>query len=293
MMRIFEGEGITFAEVLICPHRAGDGCACRKPRAGLLDDYLARAPIDAGRSFVVGDRLTDVELGRVIGLRTILLDRAGSTTSGPDHIARTFREACDLIIGAGRSARLQRRTSETSITVTVAVEGTGRHAIDTGIGFFDHMLAQLARHSMIDMTIEVEGDLEVDEHHTVEDTGLALGEAIRTALGDKRGIERYGFLLPMDEALAEIAIDLGGRPFLVFDAIFRREYVGGLPTEMVEDFFRAFSDGLRAGLHIAVRGRNDHHRIEAIFKGVARALRSAVARTPHGIDLIPSTKGVL
>jgi imidazoleglycerol-phosphate dehydratase/histidinol-phosphatase len=193
-----------------------------------------------------------------------------------------------------RSNRLERVTRETTISATVELEGRGSAKIDTGIGFFDHMLELLAKHSAVDLTIEAKGDLEVDEHHTVEDVGLALGEALNGALGERRGIRRYGFLLPMDESLAQVAIDLGGRPYLVFDASFERERVGELPTELVEDFFKAVSDSLRANIHIKLHyGRNDHHKIEAIFKAFARALRMAIEDDPRLADDVPSTKGVL
>ncbi|MBS1913762.1 MAG: bifunctional histidinol-phosphatase/imidazoleglycerol-phosphate dehydratase HisB [Bacteroidetes bacterium] len=292
MMRIFEGEGISFAHVFICPHGEWQGCECRKPKTGMLANYLAENRVDMARSFVLGDRETDIGLARNLGCRGVrLVPGQPDVASDADFVARSFREACGYILRDGRTARVERVTSETAITVELALDGTGAYDIATGIGFFDHMLAQLARHSLIDMTIHARGDLDIDEHHTVEDTGLALGEAIRLAIGDKRGIGRYGFMLPMDEALAQAALDLGGRPYLVFDARFDRERVGELPTELVEDFFRAFSDGMRANINISATGRNDHHRIESIFKAVARALRMAVAR--DGRSGLPTTKGVL
>jgi imidazoleglycerol phosphate dehydratase HisB len=207
--------------------------------------------------------------------------------SAPDQ-----SEGC-IVRQPGRSAHVERKTSETSVVVDVVLDGTGVYRIQTGIGFMDHMLAQLSRHSLIDLRVEVSGDLHVDEHHSVEDVGLTIGEAVRKALGDKRGIERYGFLLPMDESLAQVALDLGGRPFLSFVGEFQREKVGELPTELVEDFFRAFADGLRANLHIAVTGRNDHHKIEAIFKSVARSLKQAVFVNERAASLLPTTKGTL
>jgi imidazoleglycerol-phosphate dehydratase/histidinol-phosphatase len=291
LLKLLEGEGIVFAEIFICPHHPNDTCGCRKPKIGLVEEYLKTNDIDLSRSFVIGDRETDVEFARNIGCKSIRL--GGAIQSSADVIVPSFVDACKTIIRSDRSYRLERKTTETSIQVEVSLDGTGRYQIKTGVGFFDHMLAQLAKHSMIDMDIRVEGDLHVDEHHTVEDTGLALGEAIRQALGDKRGIERYGFLLPMDESLAQVAIDLGGRPYLVFKATFERERVGEFPTELVEDFFRALADGLRGNLHIKVEGRNDHHKIEAIFKGVAKALKQAVSYDPRSASLLPSTKGVL
>jgi imidazoleglycerol-phosphate dehydratase/histidinol-phosphatase len=208
-------------------------------------------------------------------------------TSAPDQ-----PEGC-VVRQPVRSAHVERKTSETLVVVDVVLDGTGVYRIQTGIGFMDHMLAQLSRHSLIDLGVEVSGDLHVDEHHSVEDVGLTIGEAVRKALGDKRGIERYGFLLPMDESLAQVALDLGGRPFLSFIGEFQREKVGELPTELVEDFFRAFADGLRANLHIAVTGRNDHHKIEAIFKSVAHSLKQAVSVNERTAFLLPTTKGTL
>jgi len=284
------GEGIRFDAVFVCPHVPEDNCACRKPKTGLLEDFMRSNPVDLKRSWVIGDRETDVQLARNLQVRAARLTRdAGSAA---DITRESFLELCDAIVHADRSARVVRSTKETTITVEIALDGTGRGTIHTGIGFFDHMLEQIAKHSGIDLTIDVKGDLRVDEHHTVEDTGIALGEAIRQALGDKRGIGRYGFVLPMDESLAQVALDLGGRPYCAINATFTRERVGELPTELVEDFFRAFADGLRANLHITVNGRNDHHQIEAMFKATARALRQAIALDGTG-ESIPSTKGVL
>lgn len=290
MMGLFEGEGIVFADVLICPHTPEDGCGCRKPKTGLLADYLADGVIDRDRSFVVGDRETDVLLGKAIGARAVRL--AEGVESEADLISNDFMAICRWIARSSRRARVERNTHETKIAVEAVLDGEGTYQIETGIGFFDHMLAQIARHSMIDLRVLVDGDLHVDEHHTVEDTGIALGEALRQALGDKRGIGRYGFVLPMDDAQAQVAIDIGGRPYLIFQADFGRERVGELPTELVEEFFRAFADALRANIHIKAEGRNAHHMIESIFKGVARALRQAVARDLNA-DTLPSTKGVL
>ncbi len=284
------GEGIRFDAVFVCPHVPEDNCACRKPKTGLLEDFMRSNPVDLKRSWVIGDRETDVQLARNLQVRAARLTRdAGSAA---DITRESFLELCNAIVHADRSARVVRSTKETTITVEIALDGTGRGTIRTGIGFFDHMLEQIAKHSGIDLTIDVKGDLRVDEHHTVEDTGIALGEAIRQALGEKRGIGRYGFVLPMDESLAQVALDLGGRPYCAFNATFTRERVGELPTELVEDFFRAFADGLRANLHITVNGRNDHHQIEAMFKATARALRQAIALDGTG-ESIPSTKGVL
>ncbi len=240
---------------------------------------------------MVGDRETDVQLARAIGCKAIRL--CGDVQTAADFKTQNVLDACRYIIGKERSVRLERNTNETKISIEVSLDGSGEYETSTGLGFFDHMLAQLSRHSGIDMKIHAAGDIDVDEHHTVEDTGIALGEAIRQALGKKRGIKRYGFIAPLDESLAQTAIDLGGRPFCSFKAAFRRERVGELPTELVEDFFRAFADGLRANLHITVTGRNDHHKIEAIFKSVARSLGQAVERKVGGSSRIPSTKGKL
>jgi imidazoleglycerol-phosphate dehydratase / histidinol-phosphatase len=291
LMRLLNGEGIQFNDVFVCSHGAHENCACRKPKTGLVDKFIRTNEVDLLRSFVFGDRETDVQLARNIGCKAVRLTSDESTHA--DFKTESFVEACRYIVRSDRSAALKRNTAETEIAVEVCLDGTGSYKINSGIGFFDHMLALLSKHSGIDMKIEVHGDLKVDEHHSVEDTGLALGDAIRQALGDKRGIERYGFLLPMDESLAQVALDLGGRPFCSFDAPFEREKVGEFPTELVEDFFRAFADGLRANLHITVTGRNDHHKIEAIFKAAARALRQAVAQNEQNADVLPSTKGVL
>ncbi|MGD0036038.1 MAG: bifunctional histidinol-phosphatase/imidazoleglycerol-phosphate dehydratase HisB [Bacteroidota bacterium] len=291
LMRLLNGEGIQFNAVFICPHGANKNCACRKPKTGLVDEFIRTNEVDLLRSFVFGDRETDVKLARNIGYKVVRLTSDKSTRA--DFKTESFIEGCRYIIRSERSATLKRNTSETKISVEVCLDGTGRYKVNSGIGFFDHMLSLLSKHSGIDMKIKMQGDLQVDKHHSVEDTGLALGDAIRQALGDKRGIERYGFLLPMDESLAQVALDLGGRPFCSFNASFGREKVGEFPTELVEDFFRAFADGLRANLHITVAGRNDHHKIEAIFKAVAQTLRQAVAQNEQNADVLPSTKGVL
>jgi imidazoleglycerol-phosphate dehydratase/histidinol-phosphatase len=291
LLRILEGEGITFSQVLVCPHIPADHCNCRKPKTGLLDLYLKEHRPDLSHSFVFGDRETDVQLGKNIGCKTVRL--SSDSQSAADFVTTHFLEACQFIVRSGRAAHVERKTAETSISVDVALEGSGKYTINTGVGFFDHMLAQLSNHSLIDLTVATTGDLHVDEHHTVEDTGLAIGSAIRQALGDKRGIERYGFLLPMDESSAQVALDLSDRPYFVFNGTFEREKVGEFPTELVEDFFRALADGLRANLHISVQGQNDHHKIEAIFKSVARTLKQAVALDQRSPSTLPSTKGTL
>ncbi|MCX6132679.1 MAG: bifunctional histidinol-phosphatase/imidazoleglycerol-phosphate dehydratase HisB [Ignavibacteriales bacterium] len=291
LLRILAGEGIAFSQVFVCPHVPADQCNCRKPKTGLLDPYLKEHSLDLSRSFVFGDRETDVQLGKNLGCKTIRL--SSDVQSNADFVTTDFLEACHYMVRSERTAHVERTTAETSISIGVALDGTGKHTIDTGVGFFDHMLAQLSKHSLLDLTVSTKGDLRVDEHHTVEDTGLAIGTAIRQALGDKRGIERYGFLLPMDESSAQVALDLSDRPYFVFNGTFEREKVGEFPTELVEDFFRALADGLRANLHITVQGRNDHHKIEAIFKSVARTLKQAVALDQRSPSTLPSTKGIL
>ncbi|MBM4387751.1 MAG: bifunctional histidinol-phosphatase/imidazoleglycerol-phosphate dehydratase HisB [Deltaproteobacteria bacterium] len=291
LLQLLEGEGIRFHSIFICPHTPADGCECRKPGIGLVTDLLSNNEVDLARSFAIGDRETDVEFAKNLGCRSVRL--TDEDHSKADYVTSSFRDACKFILRANRSATIQRVTNETTINVKLNLDGSGTYEIRTGIGFFDHMLAQLSKHSMIDMDISVNGDLDVDEHHTVEDTGLALGTGILQALGDKRGIERYGFLLPMDESLAQVALDIGGRPYFSFQGRFARERVGEFPTELIEDFFRAFADGLRANLHIQVDGRNDHHKIEAIFKSVARTLKQAVSHDGRAPESLPSTKGIL
>ncbi|MBI5463707.1 MAG: bifunctional histidinol-phosphatase/imidazoleglycerol-phosphate dehydratase HisB [Ignavibacteriales bacterium] len=275
LLRIFAGEGIRFAQVFVCPHGTQDRCACRKPKTGLVDEFIRNVNVNLQKSFVVGDRETDVKFGRNLGSKTIRITKSKSSTEA-DIAVKSVAEACFSILRSQRTAHIDRATKETNITGRLTLDGTGRYEVSTGIGFFDHMLEQVVRHSMMDMTLAVRGDLRVDEHHTIEDAGLAIGEAIRSALGDKRGIGRYGFVVPMDESEARVSIDLSGRPYLSFKASFARERLGDMPTELVEDFFRALSDGLRATIHIAVDGRNDHHKVEAIFKCTARALRQDV-----------------
>jgi imidazoleglycerol-phosphate dehydratase/histidinol-phosphatase len=279
MLALFNSQGIDFAEEFYCPHLDTDACECRKPRAGLLTTYLATTQLDLTASAVVGDRDTDLQLADNLGLKGF---KIGDGVSWAD-IAHS--------LGAQpRQARVDRRTNETSIRAEVDLDSTQAPNISTGIGFFDHMLEQLGKHGGIAINVTCEGDLQVDEHHTVEDVALTLGDALRSALGDKRGIGRYGFVLPMDEAEAQVSLDLGGRPYLVFEADFGRDRVGELPTELVEHFFRSLSETLKAAIHVRVRGDNAHHMIESAFKGFARCLRQACAR--EGSDL-PSTKGIL
>lgn len=288
ILKAFENEGVRFSEVLIDRSFPHEKLITRKPETGLVTHYL-KGNYDLENSFVIGDRLTDVQLAKNMGCKSILLSREESTeatltTSDWSEIYRFLKEE-------PRKWRVSRVTNETNITVEVNLDGTGKSHISTGLGFFDHMLEQISRHGGIDLRVEVKGDLHVDEHHTIEDVGIALGEAFYRALGSKKGVERYGFLLPMDDCLAQVAIDFGGRPWLMWDAKFHREFIGEMPTEMCMHFFKSFSDNARCNLNIKAEGENEHHKIEAIFKGFARAIRMAVKRNDEGG--IPSTKGVL
>jgi imidazoleglycerol-phosphate dehydratase/histidinol-phosphatase len=285
ILRSFASQGISFDAVCICPHQASEGCACRKPQAGLLREWLALHDYDRARSAVIGDRDSDLQFAVNLGVRGLRV-RQGA---GADETSRdTWPEAVRALLA--RRARVERRTRETAISVAVELDGPADTHISTGIGFFDHMLEQLARHGGFGLQLQCQGDLHIDEHHTVEDCALALGEALRRALGDKAGIGRYGFLLAMDEAEAQVAIDLSGRPYFTFSGAFGRAQVGALPTELVPHFFRSLADALGCALHLAMRGENTHHQIEACFKGVGRALRPALRREG---DELPSTKGVL
>jgi imidazoleglycerol-phosphate dehydratase/histidinol-phosphatase len=282
LLSVLETQGIVFESVRICPHLPDDRCTCRKPGLGLVLDYLADAEMDRKRSWVVGDRATDLELARTMGIQGAQL--------GPES---SWAKVAACIVLSPRVASCVRTTRETTIRVDVNLDAPPADTpkIATGIGFFDHMLDQIGRHGGFELEVAVTGDLHVDDHHTVEDTALALGVALRDALGDKRGIERFGSYIPMDDASAQVAVDLSGRPFCRFDATFERETVGGLATEMVPHFFRSLADGLRANIHVRIDGENTHHRVEAAFKGLGRSLRSAIART--GAPGIPSTKGAL
>ncbi|MDP9084335.1 MAG: bifunctional histidinol-phosphatase/imidazoleglycerol-phosphate dehydratase HisB [Pseudomonadota bacterium] len=283
ILELFSSQGIEFEAVCICPHFKSQNCLCRKPHTGMVQDFLVANPIDKQRSFMIGDRDTDLEFAAnlaVQGLR-ISLD-GGSEQTWPGIVKR--------ILGQARHARVRRETQETQIDVTVDLSREGPSKIATGLGFFDHMLEQIAKHGGFALDLHCTGDLHIDEHHTIEDCALALGSALREALGDKRGIARYGFLLAMDEAEAQVAIDLSGRPFFVWEGKFNREKVGELPTELVAHFFRSLAQTLGAALHISVRGENSHHMIEACFKAVGRSLRQAIRL--EGTDL-PSTKGTL
>lgn len=280
MLRLFESQGVRFDEVFVCPHLPADGCDCRKPRTGLLTRFLAANAIDTEASAVIGDRETDVELAARIGVTGI---RIGDGYACWDEIV-------ERLLTGERSAEYRRETKETCVRAAVNLDSSRPGKIRTGIGFFDHMLEQISKHGDFRLELECDGDLEIDEHHTVEDTAITLGTALRRALGDKRGVGRYGFVLPMDESEARVSLDLSGRGAFVFDADFPRDRVGGLSTEMVEHFFRSLAESLGAAIHVHVTGENTHHMVEACFKSVGRALRSAIRIDGDGL---PSTKGVL
>ncbi len=305
VMKSLEGEGIYFSEVLIDRSFPHEGLNTRKPGIGMLKHYLNNDEYDIENSFVIGDRITDVQLAKNLGCKAIWLNLdsslGGAEINDQAELLRKNTVALEstdwseiysfLKLGL-RQVVHERNTNETRIHVEVNMDGSGKSAISTGLGFFDHMLDQIARHGKIDLKIETKGDLHIDEHHTIEDTGLALGEAFAKALADKRGMERYGFALPMDEADAKVLIDFGGRNWLVWNATFQRERIGEMPTEMFFHFFKSFSDAARCNLNIECRGENEHHKIEAIFKAFAKAIRMAVKRDPIS-NYLPSTKGVL
>ncbi len=277
----FASQGIEFEAVFVCPHFATDGCECRKPKTGLVQDYVRSVGIDLTASAMIGDRDTDLEFARNLGVRGLRVRKDGAADEDWPAMVRAL---------TARTAHVQRQTKETNIEVDVNLDAPSPIHVTTGIGFFDHMLEQLAKHGGFSMQLTCRGDLQIDEHHTVEDCALALGEALRRALGTKLGIARYGFLLPMDEALAQVAIDLSGRAYAQFSGTFNREQVGGLPTELVPHFFRSLADSLGAAINVTVTGENTHHMIEGCFKGVGRALRQALRRES---EELPSTKGVL
>ena len=272
LLDVLKKEGISFYKIFICPHFEKDRCNCRKPKTGLLEKFLEE-DIDFQKSFVVGDRKSDEELAKNIGVRFYQVEVNGNFP---------------------RLASAERNTAETEVLIRCNLDGQGIFSIDTGINFFNHMLEQLSKHSLVDLDIKAKGDLKVDDHHTIEDVGITLGETLLKALGERKGIKRYGFLLPMDDTLVEVAIDLGGRPYLVFNCDFKREKVGDLPTEMVEHFFRSVAESLKANIHINVKySKNEHHKIEAMFKAFAKSLRMAVEADSRQKNKLPSTKGIL
>ncbi len=293
MLDTLAGEGVTFDDIRIDRSFPEENLPTRKPGTAMLTTYLEGA-YDLSRCFVIGDRQTDAQLARNLGCRAVILDEHPAGKAGDDTVAyaASWDKVAEIVFAGERKAAVRRTTQETDIDVRVNLDGNGVSDIATGLGFFDHMLEQIARHGNIDLYIRVKGDLHVDEHHTIEDTGLALGECLNKALGDKRGIERYGYCLPMDDCLCRVALDFGGRPWLVWEADFRRERVGEMPTEMFPHFFKSLSDSARMNLNIKAEGTNEHHKIEGIFKALARSLKMAVRRDVHHYEL-PSSKGVL
>lgn len=297
MISAFSNEGIVFAKTFIDRSFPHENLPTRKPGIGMLTEFFDKG-YDLSNSFVIGDRVTDVQLAKNLGSKGILLDdgsRAGKVNEeGLEEscalITKTWEDIYRLLTSPNRKSAVHRKTKETDIEIDINLDGQGRSKISTGLGFFDHMLDQLSRHGNIDLNITVKGDLHIDEHHTIEDTALALGEAFLKALGDKRGIERYGFCLPMDDCLAQVAIDFGGRPWLVWEAEFKREKIGEMPTEMFYHFFKSFADASKSNINVKAEGTNEHHKIEAIFKAFAKSIRMAVKKEGNQL---PSTKGVL
>lgn len=304
VMKGLENEQIFFSKVHIDRSFAADPAPTRKPGTGMLTEYINNPEYDIQGSFVIGDRITDVQLAKNLGCKAIWLNNDASL--GAAEISNDLAELQEVIglettswksiweyLRLGQRELIhERNTNETKIRIALNLDGQGKTDMQTGLHFFDHMLDQLGKHSGIDLSIHVQGDLEIDEHHTIEDTGIALGEAIALALGDKKGVARYGFTLPMDDALAQVALDFGGRSWLVWSAEFKREKIGDMPTEMFYHFFKSFSDAARCNLNIKVEGDNEHHKIEAIFKALAKAMKMALKRDPENMRL-PSTKGVL
>jgi imidazoleglycerol-phosphate dehydratase/histidinol-phosphatase len=303
VLKTFEAEGIVFKEQFIDITFAKDNAPTRKPNTGLLTAYFS-SEYDLTNSFVIGDRLTDMELAKNLGSKGIFIN--DNTNLGTDEIT-VKRDALDQFIALesndweaiytflkadARTGSIERNTNETKIKIDLNLDGTGQSNIDTGIAFFDHMLDQITRHGQLDLNLKVDGDLEVDEHHTIEDTAIALGELFATTLGNKLGIERYGFSLPMDDCFAQAAIDFGGRNWLVWEADFKREMIGKMPTEMFYHFFKSFTDGAKCNLNIKAEGTNEHHKIEAIFKAFAKAIKMSVKRDVEKM-ILPSTKGML
>ena len=304
ILKAFQNEGVLFDDIFVDRSFPEDNAPTRKPRTGMLTKYIDNPDYDLANSFVLGDRLTDVELAKNLGAKAVFMN--DSDGAGSEEISAK-REELDETIALqsmdwkviyeflkleARSATISRKTNETDIYINLNLDGTGKSKIETGIAFFDHMLDQIARHGQMDLEINVKGDLEVDEHHTIEDTAIALGEVFAKALGNKLGIERYGFCLPMDDCLAQVAIDFGGRNWLVWETEFKREMVGKMPTEMFLHFFKSFSDGAKANINIKAKGDNEHHKIEAIFKAFAKAIKVAVKRDTEKM-ILPSTKGML
>ena len=294
MVQILKGEGITFSEVYIDKSFESENKLTRKPNTGMLTKYIS-GTYDLTNSYVIGDRLTDVKLAQNLGCKSILIknyDTIQGYENKIDLIASNWQEIYEYLKIPVRKILHKRKTKETDITIELNLDGAGNSSISTGLAFFDHMLEQIAKHGNIDLVINAKGDLHIDEHHTIEDVGIALGEAFIKALGDKRGIERYAFCLPMDDCLAQVALDFGGRNWIVWEAAFKREKIGEMPTEMFFHFFKSFSDASKCNLNIKAEGDNEHHKIEAIFKAFAKSIKAAVKRDTNNMSL-PSTKGVL
>jgi imidazoleglycerol-phosphate dehydratase/histidinol-phosphatase len=302
LVKSFENEGVIFSEILIDRTFPEDKADTRKPGTGMLTAYIDSPEYNLSDSYVIGDRLTDMQLAKNLGSKGIFIDN--NADLGADELTDTaleetivlttkrWEDIYRMLLFKERAVRLERNTKETKISIDLNLDGSGKSQIDTGIAFFDHMLDQLARHGGVDLNVKTKGDLEVDEHHTIEDTAIALGEIFAKALGDKKGIERYGFVLPMDDALAQVALDFGGRSWLVWETEFKREMVGQMPTEMFYHFFKSFADGARANLNIKAEGTNEHHKIESIFKAFAKAIKMAIKRDAEKM-ILPSTKGTL
>ena len=282
ILQTLKGEGVEFDNILIDNHFPADNHPNRKPGTGMLKDYINNPEYDLANSYVIGDRETDAQLAANLGCKALILGKDGLT----------WEKIAEILFAGERIVEITRKTKETDITIRINLDGTGKCDIQTGLGFFDHMLEQIGKHGMTDLYIRCKGDLEVDEHHTIEDTGIVLGECLLKALGDKRGIERYGYSLPMDDCLCQVALDFGGRPWLIWDAEFNREKVGEMPTEMFQHFFKSVSDAAKINLNIKAEGTNEHHKIEGIFKAFARSIRMAVKRDIYHYQL-PSTKGAL
>ena len=287
MLQAFKNEGIEFSDILIDKSFPEDNAPTRKPRTGLLNKYIY-GDYDLANSYVIGDRATDIELATNLKSKSIFI---GDNNEVATLTSTNWNEIYQYLKAEPRKVQITRKTKETNINIELNLDGTGKGFFNTGLGFFDHMLEQISKHGNIDLKVEVKGDLEIDEHHTIEDVALTLGEAVAKALGSKKGIERYGFLLPMDECLAQVGIDFGGRPWLVWEADFKREMVGEMPTEMFMHFFKSFTDTAKCNLNIKAEGENEHHKIEAIFKAFAKAIKMAKTQTDN--YSIPSTKGII
>ena len=288
IIEAFKNEGVEFNEILIDRSFPEDNAPTRKPETGLLNKYIFGG-YNMAESFVIGDRESDLQLAKNLGAQGIYI--GDSKTIDSVLTTTDWSEIYNFLKSKPRTSKRSRVTNETEINIEINLDGTGQSSISTGIGFFDHMLEQIAKHGKIDLNVQVQGDLEIDEHHTIEDVAITLGETLNDALGSKKGIQRYGFLLPMDDCLAQVAIDFGGRPWLVWDVDFKREMIGEMPTEMFMHFFKSFSDGAKCNLNIKAEGENEHHKIESVFKALARALGMAIKQTND--YSIPSTKGTL